>query len=165
MSGVYVPGAFSKKKVTVEIPEVATLLEQEPQKYQESKPEPEQKPEKVKNALKPAKEVILEIKPVEVKQSAWGCGKKSFVECLKNVSAEHQVKDEPVVVKKNSLPIVYMQKEIRKEELDAFIEKYDMKLKKLYEKSIYYEKEYFNKLRINGEQGYISFCKFMFHIV
>jgi hypothetical protein len=169
MSGVYVPGAFSKKKVTVEIPEVDTLVEkkveQEPQKYQESKPEPEQKPEKVKSAPKPSKEVISEIKPVEVKQSAWGCGKKSFVECLKNVSAEPHVKDEPVVIKKNSLPIVYTQKEIKKEELDAFMEKYDGKLRKLYEKSLYYEKEYFSKLRINGDQGYLTFCKFMFSVV
>ena len=28
-----------------------------------------------------------------------------------------------------------------------------------------FPKEYFSKLRINGEQGYITFCKFMFYIV
>ena len=40
------------------------------------------------------------------------------------------------------------------------MEKYDVKMRKLYEKAIYYEKEFFSKLRINGEQGYITFCKF-----
>jgi len=148
MSGVYVPGAFSKKKLTVEIPEVAPLEE----------------PPIEPKTPRPPKEVISEVKPVEVKQSAWG-GKKNFVECLKAISLEPPVKLEPVVVKKNSLPIVYTQKEIKKEELDAFIQKYDAKLRKLYEKAIYYEKEYFSKLRLNGEQGYLTFCKFMFGVI
>jgi len=153
MSGVYVPGAFTKKKVTVEIPAVVPLEEapKEPKELKEPKPP------------KQAKPVISEIKPVEVKKSAWG-GKMSFVECLKTASSEHLAKEEPVVVKKNSIPI-YVQKEIRKEEFDAFMEKYDGKLRKLYEKSIYYDKEYFSKLRINGDQGYLSFCKFMFSVV
>lgn len=155
MSGIYVPGAFSKKKLTVEIPEVVPL--EEPK-------EPQPVPEKVARTPKPAKEVISEIKPVEVKQSDWG-GKKSFVECLKTASLESHVKEEPVVIKKNSLPVVYTQKEIKKEEFDAFMQKYDGKLRKLYEKAIYYDKEYFSKLRINGDQGYLSFCKFMFHVV
>jgi len=161
MSGVYVPGAFSKKKLVVEIPEVVHV--EEP-KDPQPQPQPQPIPEKVARTPKPAKEVISEIKPVEVKQSAWG-GKKSFVECLKAVSLEPSVKEEPVEVKKNSLPIVYTQKEIKKEEFDAFMQKYDVKLRKLYEKSIYYDKEYFSKLRINGEQGYSIFCKFMFHVV
>ena len=150
MSGVYIPGAFTKKKITVEIPAVVPL-EEAPKEPKEPK------------APKQAKPVISEIKPVEVKKSAWG-GKMSFVECLKTASSEPLVKEEPVVVKKNSIPI-YVQKEIKKEEFDAFMEKYDGKLRKLYEKSLYYDKEYFSKLRINGEQGYLSFCKFMFHIV
>ena len=154
MSGVYVPGAFSKKKITAEIPEVVVLEEALALK------EPS-----VPRVPKQATPVISEIKPVEVKKSAWGGGKMSFVECLKAVSLEPPVKLEPVVVKKNSLPIVYKQKEIKKEELDAFMQKYDGKLRKLYEKSLYYEKEYFSKLRINGEQGYLSFCKFMFNVV
>lgn len=154
MSGVYVPGAFSKKKLTLEIPEVAPLEEKKV----------EQEPLIEPKTPRPPKEVISEIKPVEVKQSAWG-GKKNFVECLKTTSLELPVKSEPVVVKKNSLPIVYTQKEIKKEELDAFMEKYDGKLRKLYEKALYYEKEYFSKLRMNGEQGYLSFCKFMFTVV
>lgn len=154
MSGVYVPGAFSKKKVTVEIPEVINIEEK---KIEDQSPKEPKTP-------KPAKEVISEIKPVEVKQSAWG-GKKSFVECLKTVSLEPPVKEEAVVVKKNNLPIVYKQIEIKKEELDAFMQKYDTKLRKLYEKAIYYDKEYFSKLRINGEQGYLSFCKFMFAVI
>ena len=150
MSGVYIPGAFTKKKITVEIPAVVPL-EEAPKEPKEPK------------APKQANPVISEIKPVEVKKSAWG-GKMSFVECLKTASSEPLVKEEPVVVKKNSIPI-YVQKEIKKEEFDAFMEKYDGKLRKLYEKSLYYDKEYFSKLRINGEQGYLSFCKFMFHIV
>jgi hypothetical protein len=154
MSGVYVPGAFSKKKITVEIPEVINLEEK---KIEDQLPKESKIP-------KPAKEVISEIKPVEVKQSAWG-GKKSFVECLKTVSLEPPVKEEAVVVKKNNLPIVYKQIEIKKEEFDAFMQKYDTKLRKLYEKAIYYDKEYFSKLRINGEQGYLSFCKFMFAVI
>ena len=90
----------------------------------------------------------------------------SFVECLKTAtSSEHLAKEEPVVVKNNSIPVVYVQKEIRKEELDIFMQKYDGKLRKLYEKSIYYDKEYFSKLRINGEQGYSTFCKFMFTVI
>jgi hypothetical protein len=157
MSSVYVPGAFSKKKLTVEIPAVVPL--EEPKK-----PEPEPEPVKVAKTPKQAKPVISEIKPVEVKKSAWG-GKMSFVECLKTASAEPPAKEEPVVYKKANIPAVYTQKEIRKEEFDTFMEKYDGKLKKLYEKSIYYDKEYFSKLRINGEQGYLTFCKFMFHIV
>lgn len=157
MSGVYVPGAFSKKKLVVEIPNVVHV--EEPKD-----PQPQPIPEKVARTPKPAKEVISEIKPVEVKQSAWG-GKKSFVECLKAVSLEPPVKLEPVVVKNKSLPIVYTQKEIKKEEFDAFMKKYDAKLRKLYEKAIYYDKEYFSKLRINGEQGYSTFCKFMFHVI
>jgi len=157
MSGVYVPGAFSKKKLTVEIPEV-------PAKEPIKEPIKEPMTPRAPKSPKPPKEVISEVKPVEVKQSAWG-GKKNFVECLKAVSLEPPVKLEPVVVKKNSLPIVYTQKEIKKEELDAFMQKYDSKLRKLYEKSIYYDKEYFSKLRINGEQGYLIFCKFMFHVV
>jgi hypothetical protein len=161
MSGIYVPGAFSKKKLTVEIPEVVPL--EEPKELQ-PQPQPQPISEKVARTPKPAKEVISDIKPVEVKQSAWG-GKKSFVECLKDVSLEPPVKLEPVVVKKNSLPIVYTQKEIKKDEFDAFIQKYDGKLRKLYEKAIYYDKEYFSKLRINGEQGYSTFCKFMFHMI
>lgn len=161
MSGVYVPGAFSKKKLVVEIPEVVHVEEpKEPQ----PQPKPQPIPEKVARTPKPAKEVISEIKPVEVKQSAWG-GKKSFVECLKAVSLEPPVKEEPVEVKKNSLPIVYTQKEIKKEEYDVFMQKYDGKLRKLYEKAIYYDKEYFSKLRINGDQGYSTFCKFMFHVI
>jgi len=159
MSGIYVPGAFSKKKLTVEIPEVVPM--EEP-KEPKSQPPPIQ--EKVAKTPKPAKEVISEIKPVEVKQSAWG-GKKSFLECLKTGSLETPVKEEPVVVKKNSMPIVYIQKDIKKEEFDAFMHKYDGKLRKLYEKALYYEKEYFSKLRMNGEQGYSTFCKFMFYVV
>ena len=152
MSGVYVPGAFSKKKITVEIPAVVALEEA-------SAP-------KELRAPKQAKPVISEIKPVEVKKSAWGGGKMSFVECLKTAtSSEHLAKEEPVVVKNNSIPVVYVQKEIRKEELDIFMQKYDGKLRKLYEKSIYYDKEYFSKLRINGDQGYLTFCKFMFSVV
>ena len=61
--------------------------------------------------------------------------------------------------------VVYTQKEIKKEEFDAFMQKHDCKMRKLYEKSIYYDKEYFSKLRINGEQGYLTFCKFMFYVV
>ena len=153
MSGVYVPGAFSKKKLTVEIPEIPAIKQEQPIE-----------PLKEPKTPRPPKEVISEIKPVEVKQSAWG-GKKSFVECLKTASLEPPVKLEPVVVKKSSLPIVYKQIEIKKEEFDAFMQKYDGKLRKLYEKSIYYDKEYFSKLRINGDQGYTTFCKFMFHLV
>jgi hypothetical protein len=162
MSGVYIPGAFSKKKLVVEIP-----AESKPESKPETKPETkletrqEPKPEPKPN---PAKIINTEIKPVEIKQSAWG-GKKSFVECLKANSSEPQPKEEPVVIKKNSMLEVYKQKEIRKEELEDFMQKYDGKLRKLYEKSIYYEKEYFSKLRINGEQGYITFCKFMFHVI
>jgi hypothetical protein len=154
MSGVYVPGAFSKKKITVEIPEVPAIEEK---KVEHDLPKEPKEP-------KPAKEVISEIKPVEVKQSAWG-GKKNFVECLKTASLDPPAKEEPVIVKKSSLPIVYKQIEIKKEEFDAFMQKYDAKLRKLYEKSIYYDKEYFSKLRINGEQGYLSFCKFMFTVI
>ena len=153
MSGIYVPGAFSKKKLTVEIPEIPAIKKEQPI-------EPLIEPK----TPRPPKEVISEIKPVEVKQSAWG-GKKSFVECLKTASLEPPVKLEPVVVKKSSLPIVYKQIEIKKEEFDAFMQKYDGKLRKLYEKAIYYDKEYFSKLRINGDQGYTTFCKFMFHVV
>ena len=154
MSGIYVPGAFNKKNLTVEIPTVAPLEEKKVE--QELAKEPK--------TPKPVKEVISEIKPVEVKQTAWG-GKKSFVECLKSTNSEPQPKEEPVIVKKNSMPIVYTQKEIKKEELEAFMQKYDDKLRKLYEKSIYYDKEYFSKLRINGEQGYSIFCKFMFTVI
>ena len=162
MNGVYVPGAFSKKKLVVEIPDVVPL--DEPKK-QEQAPQPQAEPVKVAKTLKPVKEVILQIKPVEVKKSAWG-GKKNFVECLKTAtSSEHSVKEEPGVVKKPNIPAVYTQKEIKKEEFDAFMQKYDEKFKKLYEKSIYYDKEYFSKLRINGEQGYLSFCKFMFTVI
>jgi adenine-specific DNA methylase len=151
MSGVYVPGAFNKKKVTVEIPVVVPL--------EEALKEP-----MAPRAPRAPKEVISEIKPVEVKKSAWG-GKMNFVECLKTASLETPVKLEPVIVKKSSLPIVYTQKDIKKEEFDTFMQKYDGKLRKLYEKSIYYDKEYFSKLRINDEQGYLSFCKFMFYVV
>jgi hypothetical protein len=158
MSGIYVPGAFSKKKLTVEIPEVVPLEEKKVEQ------EPPKEPLKEPKTPRPPKEVISEIKPVEVKQSAWG-GKKSFVECLKTTSLEPPVKEEPIVVKNKSLPIVYTQKEIRKEELDAFMQKYEGKLRKLYEKAIYYDKEYFSKLRINGEQGYLTFCKFMFTVI
>lgn len=155
MSGVYVPGAFSKKKITVEIPAVVALEEASAPKEL-----------RVPRAPKQAKPVISEIKPVEVKKSAWGGGKMSFVECLKTAtSSEHLAKEEPVIVKNNSIPVVYVQKEIRKEEFDIFMQKYDGKLRKLYEKSIYYDKEYFSKLRINGEQGYLSFCNFMYHVV
>ena len=154
MSGIYVPGAFNKKNLIVEIPTVAPLEEKKV----------EQEPPKEPKTPKPVKEVISEIKPVEVKQTAWG-GKKSFVECLKSTDSEPQPKEEPVIVKKNSMPIVYTQKEIKKEELEAFMQKYDDKLRKLYEKSIYYDKEYFSKLRINGEQGYLTFCKFMFTVI
>jgi hypothetical protein len=157
MSGIYVPGAFGKKKLTVEIPGAVPLEEKKVEP--ESKKEPQQE-----HQQKPAKTIISEIKPVEVKQSAWG-GKKSFVECLKTANVEPPVKEEPVVVKKVNMPIVYVQKEIRKEEYDAFMQKYDGKLRKLYEKSIYYDKGFFDKLRINGEQGYLSFCKFMFYVV
>jgi hypothetical protein len=155
MSGIYVPGAFNKKKLTLEIPTVAHLEEKKI----------EQEPQKEPKTPKPAKEVISEIKPVEVKQTAWG-GKKSFIECLKTASSEPELKpkEEAVIVKTNSMP-VYVQKEIRKEEYDAFMQKYDTKLKKLYEKSIYYDKEYLSKLRINGEQGYLKFCKFMFSVI
>ena len=159
MSCIYVPGAFSKKKIVVEIPEVVCI-----EKPKEPEPQPQPIPEKVARTPKPVKEVISEIKPVEVKQSAWG-GKKSFIECLKTASVEPPVKEEPVIIKKNSLPIVYTQKEIKKEEYDVFMQKYDGKLRKLYEKAIYYDKEYFSKLRINGDQGYSTFCKFMFHVV
>jgi hypothetical protein len=154
MSGVYVPGAFNKKKVTVEIPEVVPL--------EESPKEP--MTPRAPRSPKKAKPVISEIKPVEVKKSAWG-GKMNFVECLKTASSEPPAKEDPIVVKKPNIPAVYMQKEIRKEEFDAFMQKYDGKLRKLYEKSIYYDKEYFSKLRINGEQGYLTFCKFMFYVV
>jgi hypothetical protein len=154
MSGVYVPGAFNKKKVTVEIPEVVPL---------EEAPKEPMTP-RAPRSPKQSKSVISEIKPVEVKKSAWG-GKINFVECLKTASSEPQPKEEPIVVKKPNIPVVYMQKEIRKEEFDAFMQKYDEKLRKLYEKSIYYDKEYFSKLRINDEQGYLSFCKFMFYVV
>lgn len=154
MSGVYVPGAFSKKKITVEIPAVVSL---------EEAPKEPMTP-RAPRSPKQAKNVISEIKPVEVKKSAWG-GKMSFVECLKTTSAEPPAKEEPVVVKKVNILAVYTQKEIKKEELDTFMQKYDDKLRKLYEKSIYYDKEYFSKLRINGEQGYLSFCKFMFYVV
>jgi hypothetical protein len=156
MSGVYVPGAFNKKKVTVEIPAVVPL--------EEAPKEPDIEPRTPKPPKSP-KSIISGIKPVEVKKSAWG-GKISFVECLKTAtSSEHMAKDEPVVLKKPNIPVVYMQKEIKKEEFDAFMEKYDGKLRKLYENSIYYDKEYFSKLRINGEQGYLSFCKFMFTVI
>jgi hypothetical protein len=156
MSGIYVPGAFSKKKLTVEIPAIVPLEEKKVE------PEVQQEPQQ-EIPQKPVKPFISEIKPVEVKQSVWG-GKKSFVECLKTAGSEAQPKEEPVVIKKPNLP-VYVQKEIRKEEFDAFMEKYDAKLRKLYEKTIYYEKEYFSKLRINGEQGYLTFCKFMFTVI
>ena len=158
MSGVYVPGAFNKNKVAVEIPGVVPL--------EEVPKEPLKEPmtPRAPKSPRPPKEVISEIKPVEVKQSAWG-GKKNFVGCLKTASLEPPVKLEPVVVKNKSLPIVYTQKEIKKEEFDAFMQKYDAKMRKLYEKSIYYDKEYFSKLRINGEQGYLTFCKFMFIVV
>ena len=156
MSGIYVPGAFSKKKVTVEIPAVVPL--------EEAPKEPDIEP-RTPRAPRSPKPIISEIKPVEVKKSAWG-GKMSFVECLKTASSEPPAKEDPVVVKNNSLPsVVYTQKEIKKEELDAFMQKYDGKLRKLYEKSIYYDKEYFSKLRMNGDQGYSTFCKFMFHVV
>jgi hypothetical protein len=161
MSGVYVPGAFNKKKVTVEIPEVVPLEEAPKEPLKEPMtPRAPRSP----RAPKQANPVNSEIKPVEVKQSAWG-GKMSFVECLKTASLEPPVKLETVVVKKPNIPVVYTQKEIRKEEFDAFMQKYDVKLRKLYEKSIYYDKEYFSKLRINGEQGYLSFCKFMFTVI
>jgi len=160
MSGVYVPGAFSKKKLVVEIPEVPLIEE----KKVERDPPQEPKTPKPPKPAKPAKEVISEIKPVEVKQSAWG-GKKNFVECLKTTSLEPSLKEEPVIVKKSSLPILYIQKEIKKEEFDAFMQKYDIKLRKLYEKALYYDKEYFSKLRINGDQGYLTFCKFMFQVI
>jgi hypothetical protein len=155
MSGVYVPGAFSKKKVTVEIPAIVPL--------DESPKEPDIEP-RTPRAPRSPKPIISEIKPVEVKKLAWG-GKMSFAECLKTASVEPPVKEDPVVVKKVNIPAVYTQKEIKKEEFDAFMGKYDGKLRKLYEKTIYYDKEYFSKLRINGEQGYLSFCKFMFYVV
>lgn len=165
MSGIYVPGAFSKKKLSVEIPEVPSSEEKKVDQDapKEQKSELELNSKNIIKTPKLSKPNISEIKPVEVKQSAWG-GKKSFVECLKTCSIDSPVKEEPVLIKTNRVP-VYIQKEIRKEEFDAFMEKYDTKLRKLYEKSIYYEKEYFSKLRINEEQGYITFCKFMFHIV
>jgi hypothetical protein len=147
MSGIYVPGAFSKKKLTVEIPEVIPSEEKKIDLELSKQDNP----------------IISEVKPAEVKQSVWG-GKKSFVECLKTNSSVAQAKEEPIIAKKNNTP-VYVQKEIRKEEFDSFMEKYDCKLKKLYEKSIYYDKDFFNKLRINGDQGYMTFCKFMFHLV
>ena len=157
MSGVYVPGAFSKKKVTVEIPAVVPL--------DESPKEPDIEP-RTPRAPRSPKPIISEIKPVEVKKLAWGGGKMSFAECLKTASVEPPVKEDPVVVKNKSLPsVVYTQKEIKKEEFDAFMQKYDGKLRKLYEKTIYYDKEYFSKLRINGEQGYLTFCKFMFYVI
>ena len=166
MSGLYVPGAFSKNKLPVEI-QATVSIEPQPQQEPKSQPQkdsqPEPQQEKVTRTPKPSKPVISDIKPVEVKQCAWG-GKKSFVECLKTVSNDVQPKEEPIVVKKNST-LTYVQKEIRKEEFDTFINKYDGKLRKLYEKSIYYEKEFFSRLRINGEQGYMSFCKFMFHVI
>lgn len=157
MSGVYIPGAFNKKKVTVEIPEVVPLEEAPKEPMTPRAPRSPRAP-------KQANPVISEIKPVEVKKSAWG-GKMSFVECLKATSSEPLVKLETVVVKKSNIPAVYTQKEIKKEEFDTFMQKYDSKLRKLYEKSIYYDKEYFSKLRINGDQGYLSFCKFMFSVV
>jgi hypothetical protein len=155
MSGVYVPGAFSKKKITVEVPAVIPL---------EEAPKEPMTP-RAPRSPKQAKPVISEIKPVEVKKSAWGGGKMSFVECLKTANVEPVAKENPVVIKNNSIPVVYVQKKIRKEEFDIFMQKYDGKLRKLYEKSIYYDKEYFSKLRINGEQGYLSFCNFMYHVI
>jgi hypothetical protein len=157
MSGVYVPGAFNKKKVAVEIPEVVPLEEAPKEPMTPRAPRSPRAP-------KQANPVISEIKPVEVKQSAWG-GKKSFVDCLKTAILEPPVKLETVVVKKPNIPVVYTQKEIKKEEFDTFMQKYDSKLRKLYEKSIYYDKEYFSKLRINGDQGYLTFCKFMFSVI
>jgi hypothetical protein len=161
MSGIYIPGAFNKKKLSVEIPAAVPLeekkIEHEPLK------EPDIEP-RTPRAPKSPKPIISEIKPVEVKKLAWG-GKKSFVECLKTANVEPLAKENPVVVKKVNMPVVYTQKEIKKEEFDSFMQKYDGKLRKLYEKSIYYDKEYFSKLRINGEQGYLTFCKFMFHLV
>lgn len=154
MSGVYVPGAFNKKKVTVEIPEVVPLDEAPKEPMTPRAP----------RSPKKAKPLISEIKPVEVKKSAWG-GKMNFVECLKTASSEPPAKEEPVFVKKPNIPVVYTQKDIKKDEFDTFMQKYDGKLRKLYEKSIYYDKDFFSKLRINGEQGYLSFCKFMFYVV
>ena len=156
MSGVYVPGAFSKKKevlpIPVEVPVEVSV------KKEELKPEP--KPQS-------QKEVIGEIKPVELKPSIWG-GKKSFAECLKisgDIPNEDNKETKPVVKYSQSRVQPFFQKEIKKEELDFFMDKYDGKLRKLYEKFIYYDKDFFDKLRINGDQGYLSFCKFMFHVI
>jgi len=169
MSGVYVPGAFSKKKDNTQVP--ADVPEEDPiKKIIKEEPPQLTQPHSQKEsqrAPKPLKPTIVEIKPVEVKQAIWG-GKKNFAEFLKTAEEDVQKEVGEVDKKKemkslNGTPII--QKEIKKEELDFFMEKYDSKLRKLYEKMIYYDKEFFDKLRINGEQGYISFCKFMFHMI
>ena len=176
MSGVYVPGAFNKKK------EVVSVHVDVPENVPENVPIEKVKKEEINiqlpsqllrapRAPRAPKPTIVEIKPVEVKQAVWG-GKTNFVDCLKTIG------DEPNEVGKETgtgtgtrigmkslwgNPI--MQKEVKKEELDFFMNKYDAKLRKLYENTIYYDKEFFDKLRINGEQGYILFCKFMFHVI
>ena len=169
MSGVYVPGSFSKKKENAQVPAditaedpVKKIIKEEPQQT------PQQTPQKeIQRAPKPQKPTIVEIKPVEVKQAVWG-GKKNFVEFLKTAEDDGQ-KEVGEDVKKKEIKLLkgqqIAQKEIKKEELDFFMEKYDSKLRKLYEKTIYYDKEFLDKLRINGEQGYISFCKFMFYVI
>jgi hypothetical protein len=160
MSGVYVPGAFCKKKE--EDPVKKIIKEEAHQPLQQSLQKEQQR------APKLAKPTIVEIKPVEVKQAVWG-GKKNFAEFLKNAEEDGKKEvDEDNEKKKGMKPLLgqpIVQKEIKKEDLDFFMQKYEGKLRKLYEKSIYYDKEFFDKLRINGEQGYITFCKFMFYVI
>ena len=165
MSGVYIPGAFSKKK---EVPaEVPTEVPVEVP-IEEEKITLQIQPPRAPRELKPQKPTIVEIKPVEVKQAAWG-GKKNFAEFLKTAGEDGQKEvGEDDKKKKEMNPLLgqpIVQKEIKKEELDFFMKKHDGKLKKLYEKTIYYDKEFFDKLRINGEQGYTTFCKFMFYVI
>jgi hypothetical protein len=180
MSGVYVPGAFSKKKevvpdhVEVPVEVIAEVHVQIP--VEKDKITPQIQPPRAPRAPKPT---IVELKPVEVKQAIWGV-KQNFIDCLKN--AEVQDKEigtgavtgavtgagkrtgkGKVIIPLWGHPIA--QKEIKKEELDFFMDKYDSKLRKLYENTIYYDKEFLDKLRINGEQGYKSFCKFMYHVI
>jgi hypothetical protein len=164
MSGVYIPGAFSKKKEVLQSPPIHVEVPAETIKKEE---QTQQKPLPPKEPKEP-KPTIVEIKPVEVKQVVWGGGKKSFAECLKTVGEEPNEIDKKNEKGKEVKPLLgysISQKEVKKEELEFFMEKYNSKLKKLYDNAIYYDKEFFDKLRINGEQGYISFCKFMFHVI
>jgi hypothetical protein len=176
MSGIYVPGSFSKKKEVLQpLPiHVEVLVEVPVEVHVEQIKKEEQKPQKQQQPKQP-KPIIREIKPVEVKEIVWGEGKKNFAESLKIAGGDREEPDE--FGKKNEnekikgteikpfRDLSIVQKEVKKEELDFFMEKYNSKLRKLYDNAIYYDKEFFNKLRINGEQGYISFCKFMFYMI